>query len=186
MHSLRPEAAGAPAAVAPRDLATRPVLVAATIGTGLMAGLYLAFDVSVMPRLARRDDEAYVTAMRRVNGVLDNSGLFGLLFLGVFLATGLAAVLQRRRERPEAARWTGAATALYAFSVAVTVCVNLPLNRRLARAGSPTGADLAAVRKAFDRPWRSANVARTLACTAALGALGRALVLHGRGAAHGA
>ncbi|MET9480011.1 anthrone oxygenase family protein [Streptomyces sp. NPDC006638] len=185
MHSVPPEVPGVPAAVRPRDLATRPVLVAATIGTGLMAGLYLAFDVSVMPRLARRDDEAYVTAMRRINGVLDNSGLFGLLFLGVFLATGLAAVLQRRRERPEAARWSGAATALYAFSVAVTVCVNLPLNRRLARAGS-SRADLAAVRKAFDLPWRSANVARTLACTAALGALGRALVLHGRDAARSA
>ncbi|MFD0392688.1 hypothetical protein ACFQ3Z_07615 [Streptomyces nogalater] len=34
-----------------------PVLVVATLGTGLMAGLYLAFDVGVMPVLARREDE---------------------------------------------------------------------------------------------------------------------------------
>ncbi|MER8070416.1 DUF1772 domain-containing protein [Streptomyces sp. NPDC094034] len=161
-----------------------PVLTAATIGTGLMAGLYYAFDVSVMPGLADADDRTFVTVMSTINQIIDNSALFGLLFVGVFLATGVAAVLQRRLGRSDAARWTRTAFALYALSVGITVCVNVPLNRMLARAVSMGGTtDLGVVRGRFERPWTSANIVRTLACTAALGALGRALVLHGRGGA---
>ncbi|MFI5756896.1 DUF1772 domain-containing protein [Streptomyces sp. NPDC051569] len=180
-----PAAAGlSPVTVRTGDGAAGPVLAAATIGTGLMAGLYFAFDISVMPGLARADDETYVTVMRRINGVIDNNGLFGLLFVGVFVATGVAAALQRRLGHLDAARWTRTAFTLYALSIVITMLVNLPLNRMLARTGSPAaGTDFRAVRGRFDRPWRTANAARTLACAAALGALGHALLLRGRGAA---
>jgi uncharacterized membrane protein len=150
-------------------------LVAATVGTGLMAGLYFAFDVSVMPGLRRGDDHTFVTAMRNINEAIEN-GLFGLLFVSVFLATGAAAVQQRRGGRPETARWTRAAFVLYGLSLVVTAAVNLPLNGRLARAGG----DLVAARTRFQGPWAAGNAVRTLACTAALTALGRALATHGR------
>ncbi|MET9601816.1 MULTISPECIES: DUF1772 domain-containing protein [unclassified Streptomyces] len=150
-------------------------LVAATVGTGLMAGLYFAFDISVMPGLGRGDDHTYVTAMRNINDAIDN-GLFGLLFLGAFLATGLAATQQQRGGRPDAARWGWIAFALYGLSLAVTALVNIPLNNQLARAG----ADAGAARTRFGGRWSTGNLVRTLACTAALAALGRALTLHGR------
>ncbi|MGW6985414.1 anthrone oxygenase family protein [Streptomyces sp. NPDC054932] len=150
-------------------------LVAATVGTGLMAGLYFAFDISVMPGLGRGDDHTYVTAMRNINDAIDN-GLFGLLFLGAFLATGLAAAQQQRGGRPDAARWGWLAFALYGLSLAVTAIVNIPLNNQLARAGT----DAAAARRHFGGRWTSGNIVRTVACTAALAALGRALTLHGR------
>ncbi|MFD3681991.1 DUF1772 domain-containing protein [Streptomyces sp. NPDC058613] len=153
-------------------------LVAATVGTGLMAGLYFAFDISVMPGLSRGDDHTYVTAMRNINEAIDN-GLFGLLFLGAFLATGVAAVQQQRGGRPDAARWGWTAFALYGLSLAVTAAVNIPLNNQLARAG----ADAAAARSRFGGRWATGNLIRTAACTAALAALGRALTLHGRGSA---
>ncbi|MGW0752330.1 anthrone oxygenase family protein [Streptomyces sp. NPDC002587] len=150
-------------------------LVAATVGTGLMAGLYFAFDISVMPGLGRGDDQTYVTAMRNINEAIDN-GLFGLLFLGAFLATGVAAAQQQRGGRPDAARWGWLAFALYGLSLAVTAIVNIPLNNQLARAG----ADVSAARSRFGGRWALGNVVRTVACTAALAALGRALTLHGR------
>ncbi|WP_407702529.1 anthrone oxygenase family protein [Streptomyces niger] len=51
---------------------------------------------------------------------------------------------------------------MYGVSVLVTLCVNLPLNRRLARHGTPRpGIDLTATRREFERPWRAANVVRT-------------------------
>ncbi|MFD3514363.1 DUF1772 domain-containing protein [Streptomyces sp. NPDC058657] len=153
-------------------------LVAATVGTGLMAGLYFAFDVSVMPGLGRGDDQTYVTAMRNINEAIDN-GLFGLLFLGAFLATGIAAVQQQRGGRPDAARWGWTAFALYGLSLVVTAVVNIPLNNQLARAGS----DLSAARSRFGTRWAGGNLIRTVACTAALAALGRALTLHGRASA---
>ncbi|MFE2168758.1 DUF1772 domain-containing protein [Streptomyces sp. NPDC059447] len=153
-------------------------LVAATVGTGLMAGLYFAFDISVMPGLGRGDDHTYVTAMRNMNEAIDN-GLFGLLFLGAFLATGVAATQQQRGGRPDAARWGWVAFALYGLSLLVTAIVNIPLNNQLARAG----ADVSAARTRFGGRWTSGNVVRTVACTAALAALGRVLTLHGRASA---
>ncbi|WP_329391962.1 DUF1772 domain-containing protein (plasmid) [Streptomyces sp. NBC_01351] len=153
-------------------------LVAATVGTGLMAGLYFAFDISVMPGLGRGDDHTYVTAMRNMNEAIDN-GLFGLLFLGAFLATGVAAAQQQRGGRPDAARWGWVAFALYGLSLLVTAIVNIPLNNQLARAG----ADVSAARSRFGGRWTSGNVVRTVACTAALAALGRVMTLHGRASA---
>ncbi|MFD7262422.1 DUF1772 domain-containing protein [Streptomyces sp. NPDC059874] len=153
-------------------------LVAATVGTGLMAGLYFAFDISVMPGLGRGDDQTYVTAMRNMNEAIDN-GLFGLLFLGAFLATGVAAAQQQRGGRTDAARWGWVAFALYGLSLLVTAIVNIPLNNQLARAG----ADVTAARSRFGGRWTTGNVVRTVACTAALAALGRVMTLHGRASA---
>ncbi|MFB7229946.1 anthrone oxygenase family protein [Streptomyces fimicarius] len=159
--------------MSPTSTRPDPALLAATVGTGLMAGLYLAFDVGVMPALARRDDEAFVSAMRRVNDALDDSASFGALFLGVFVATGVAARRLRRAERGAAARRAGAAAVLYGLSVAVTVGANLPLNRRLR--GAPVAASAAtAARTAYERPWRTANAVRTAACLGALVLLGDA------------
>ncbi|MFI7314640.1 anthrone oxygenase family protein [Streptomyces hygroscopicus] len=149
-----------------------PVLVAATLGTGLMAGLYLAFDVAVMPVLARREDERFVAVMRRANDALDDNAAFGTLFLGVFMATGVAARRLARADRSDAARQARAAAVLYGLSVVVTICVNLPLNRRLRTASGTSAAALAAARKAYERPWRRVNAVRTAACLGALVLLG--------------
>ncbi len=154
------------AAATPPD----PVLVAATIGTGLMAALYLAFDVGVMPALARREDERFVAAMRRANDALDDNAAFGALFLGVFMATGLAARRLDRADRRAAGK-ARAAAVLYGLSVVVTICVNLPLNRRLRTAPGTSAADLSAARTAYERPWRKANMVRTGACLAAVALL---------------
>lgn len=119
---MRPSRVPPAATVTPPD----PVLVAAALGTGLMDGLYLAFDVGVMPALARRGDERFVAAMRRANDALDDNAPFGALFLGVSLATGVAARRLDRTEGNAAGRKAGWAAALYGLSAVVTVCVNLP------------------------------------------------------------
>ncbi|MFJ9692483.1 DUF1772 domain-containing protein [Kitasatospora sp. NPDC101183] len=157
-----------------------PVLVGSTIAMGLMAGLFFAFDVSVMPGLAVGDDRTYVTAMQHINRSIEN-GVFGLVFVGAFVATGAAAWLQHRAGRRRVALWAGAATALYVLALVVTMGVNVPLNNDLAAAGDPAGIhDLAAVREKFAGTWVATNMLRTALCTAGLGALARALVLHGR------
>ncbi len=56
-QSTAPPSFSAPAAaVASGSRAAGLVLVGATIAMGLMAGLFFAFDVSVMPGLAAGDD----------------------------------------------------------------------------------------------------------------------------------
>lgn len=155
-------------------------LAAASVGAGLMAGLFFAFDVGVMPGLAKVDDAAFVSTMQHINREIEN-GLFGLVFIGAFLAVGTAAVLQHRLGRHRVARLVWRAFGLYALMVVVTFTVNIPLNTALAQAGSSMEAmELPVAREAFEKPWRAANVVRTLASAGALCFLGRALVLHGR------
>ncbi|MEU5714210.1 anthrone oxygenase family protein [Streptomyces sp. NPDC020403] len=163
-----------PDTVLPAGNRPDPVLVAATLGTGLMAGLYLAFDVGVMPVLARRDDAGFVAVMSRANDALDDDASFGTLFLGVFVAAGVAARRLGRAGRSHAARRARAAAALYGLGVLVTVCVSLPLNRRLRDAPGGSPAALASARKAYEKPWRLANAVRTVACLSAFALLGDA------------
>ncbi|GAB7183797.1 hypothetical protein ATKI12_3628 [Kitasatospora sp. Ki12] len=160
--------------------ATGPLLTGATIAMGLMAGLFFAFDVSVMPGLAAGDDRTYVTAMQHINKSIEN-GLFGLVFVGAFAATGLAAWLLHKAGRRQVALWAAAATVLYVVALLVTMGVNIPLNNQLAAAGDPGQiTDFAAVRAKFADTWVPVNMLRTALCTGGLLALTRALVLHGR------
>ena len=143
------------------DIARIASLVAATLTTGLMAGLFFAFDVSVMPALRRSDDRTVVAVMQRVNVAILN-GWFLLGYVGA-LPPLIGALV------------------CYGAAVAVTARVNIPLNDALEQAGPVERiADPAAVRAAFERPWSRANVWRTVLCTAALGFLAWALLCEGR------
>ena len=179
MHPVHtPAAHPAPVAGLTSQRAAGPLLATSTVAMGLMAGLFFAFDVSVMPGLRRADDRTFVIAMRNVNEAIEN-GLFGLVFVGAFVATGVAAVVQRRLGHRRGARWTWAALALYTLCLVLTMGVEIPLNDQLARAGTAFGE----ARKKFEDTWAGVNVLRTLTCTAALGCVSRALFLHGGSAA---
>lgn len=149
-------------------------LHAALVTVGLMAGLFYAWDVSVMPGLGRLDDRTFVAVMQILIVAIENLAFY-LVVVGGFAFTAAAAVLQRRRGQLVTARWVTAAFVLYALALVVTVVVHLPLNDALVAAGE------AAVREDFEMPWRVANLARTATCVLALVCLGRALSLDGRG-----
>ncbi|MDH6223208.1 anthrone oxygenase family protein [Streptomyces sp. MJP52] len=159
------------------------VLVAATVTTGLVAGLFYGFSIAVMPGLARTGDRTLVDAMRRINAAILN-GWFLLGYVGALLFDALALVLFALHEPSRAAVGpVAASTALYLAAVVLTARVNIPLNDALEEAGppdAPTGP--AAARQDFERPWVRANHWRTLLCTAALAALCWALAAHGAAA----
>jgi uncharacterized membrane protein len=161
------------------------VLLIAMLSMGLMAGLFYAFDISVMPGLARTDDQTFVTVMQRINEAIQNP-VFAGPFLGAFLFTGAAAFLAYRRGAGATVRWILAALALYIVALIITMGVNVPLNDKLAAADDASRAlDIAAVRNNFEGLWETANMARTAACILALVCLGRALLCHGRVTAAG-
>lgn len=162
-----------------RALAT-PSLLAATVTTGLMAGLFAAFAYSVMPGLHRSDDHTFVTAMQRINQAILN-GWFMTCFLGALVALGLAAVTQWTDGDREVFAYVVAASVLYLTMFVITAAVNVPLNNELADVGSPDRiADLAAVRARFESRWVTWNIVRAVTSTGAFGCLVWALVLHGR------
>lgn len=154
------------------------LLGSAMVATGLMAGLFYTYAVSVMLGLGRTDDRTFVLAMQRINESIQNAA-FLPVFFGAFVLPAGAAVLHRRLGLRDATRWIVAATLLYGVALAVSFGVNIPLNDQLDRAGDPDViTNLAAVRDRFEGPWVAWNVVRALLSTAALGCLGRALVLH--------
>ncbi|SFE02454.1 Uncharacterized membrane protein [Actinacidiphila alni] len=156
------------------------VLLAATLATGLMAGLYFAFSVAVMPGLGASDDRTLIEAMQRINVAILN-GWFSLAFGGALVLGGVAAALHWRGDGRAALPWIIAGVVLYAASLIVTMGFNVPLNDKLAAAGDPSKIhDPAAVREQFQSAWLRWNVARVLTTTAALGCLAWALRL-GRG-----
>ncbi|MFI6063931.1 DUF1772 domain-containing protein [Micromonospora sp. NPDC051227] len=155
-------------------------LFAATLATGLTAGLFAAFAYAVMPGLARTDDRTLVLAMRRINESILN-GWFAVCFGGALLFTLLAAVLHLGAERRAVLPWTVAGLLLYLVVLGVTAVVNVPLNNVLARAGDVDDAtDLAALRARFEVTWVRGNVVRAVASTGAFGLLAWALVAEGR------
>ncbi|MET9963645.1 anthrone oxygenase family protein [Streptomyces sp. NPDC006326] len=158
------------------DIAELVSLIAATLTTGLMAGLFFAFDVAVMPALKRSPDPVFIAVMQRINVVIVN-GLFLLGFLGAPVCTGLALALHIASGGGAAtAPLTGALVA-YLLALGVTGGVNIPLNNALDRAGPVERlTDPAAVRRGFEARWVPANRWRTLLCTLALGCLAWALV----------
>jgi uncharacterized membrane protein len=156
------------------------VLGAALVAMALVAGLISTFSVAVMPNLAGADDRTFVATMQRFN----ENPAFQLSFSGALVLTALAAVLQRRHGSGVALRWTVAALVLYGIVLAVTLGVNVPLNDELDRAGdADLITDVAHVRNQFEGPWVAANIVRFLLSTAAVAALARALLLHGRSTA---
>lgn len=155
------------------------LLGGATVTTGLVAGVYYAYACSVMIGLGDSDDRTFVEAMQQINEAIQNPVFFAGFF-GALLLPGIAAFLERRRGL-RTSRWTWAGLALYTTGFLITVGINVPLNNRLAAAGIPSQiVDLAAVRSHFENTWNAWNIVRAVLSTAAVGCLGRALVLHGR------
>ncbi|MER6316176.1 DUF1772 domain-containing protein [Streptomyces sp. NPDC001581] len=155
-------------------------MTVSTVLVGLMAGLFFAFDVSVMPGLAAGDERTYVTAMRAFNAAIDGNPLFGMAFVLALLVAVASAVLEFRAGRRTTALWVGAAAAAYLVVLVLTFAVNIPLNNELARGGDVAQMTDFAIVERFKSTWVATNIVRTVLCTAALAALARALVLHGR------
>jgi uncharacterized membrane protein len=144
---------------------------------GLLAGLFYAFDVAVMPGLTAADDRTLVVALQQMIDL----PAFPLTLLAAPALAAVALVQAYRSGSAKTGGWIIAAFAFYTVMVLVTVVVHFPLNEALMRAGDPAGIEnLAAVRDDFASPWVAWNIVRTLALTAALGCLAWALVLRGR------
>jgi uncharacterized membrane protein len=155
-------------------------LVAATITTGLVAGLFYAYACSVMLGLGRTDDRTFVGAMQSINVAILN-GWFFLSYIGALVLTAAAGLLHLGGDGRGTLPWIVAAFVLYVVAFGITAGVNVPLNQALNAAGHPDRiADLAAVRAHFEAPWVRWHLVRTLAVTASFGCLTWALVLYGR------
>jgi uncharacterized membrane protein len=156
------------------------VLGAAVIAMGLLAGLYYAFDVAVMPALSAAEDRTLVDAMQQMIDKIENPAFFLILFGAPALA-GVALSQAHGAGEAKVAGWIAAGLAFYLVMVVVTFAFHFPLNEDLKDAGDPARIEnLSAVRDDFVTPWVAWNIVRTVATTAAFGCLVWALILRGR------
>lgn len=116
------------------------------IATGLMAGLFFAFSVAVMPGLADLPPENARGAMRRINARIQNP-----VFLLVFLGTAvLCAVIAFQ------GRIVGGLLYLVGCLL-VTMVVNVPMNNRLESSSDAYWPE-------YLRTWTIWNHVRAVAC----------------------
>ncbi|MEW9530977.1 DUF1772 domain-containing protein [Microbispora sp. NPDC049125] len=170
------------------ELLRGAAVVAATVTTGLVAGLFYTFSCSIMPGLGRLGDDAFIDAMRRVNAAILN-GWFAATFVGAPLLTGVAAALHLAGGAGGALPWAAAALVLHGVTLAVTFTVNVPLNEALDRAlktsdaahEAESRADSRRVRESFAGRWTRWNVIRALTSAAAFACLAWSLVQYGQG-----
>ncbi len=148
--------------------AAASLLPAARVAAGLLAGVFLAFAVGVMPALRALDDWTFVPVMNRINEVIVNPA-FLLVFLG---APALAAALLLVERSP----LTVAGAALAVVTLVITIAWNVPLNNDLAAVPHDGAMDLARAR--FETSWTVGNIVRTVTGTASF----VCLVLAGEGA----
>ena len=157
-------------------------LAVATIASGLAAGFFYAYHVSVTRGHALVGDRAYVEAMQAINATVRNVE-FALSFFGALLL-GVVALAARARSLRSPTTWLLAAgVGLYLAAFLVTMLVNVPLNEELARVAL-SGPDLAAVRAGYEPAWNRANALRTGLSVAAFALLVAAVASDRPGRSH--
>ncbi|GHG46674.1 hypothetical protein GCM10011331_06860 [Flavimobilis marinus] len=133
------------------------MIVAATIvGTGLVGGVYAAFSIMVIPALRRLPDAEAAAAMIAINRAAER-GPFLVLFGGTAIAAATLGATAVGRPVTSDLAVAGASLA----STAITVAVNVPMNRRL-------DVDGARFWPTYARRWTRWNTARALAATASV------------------
>ena len=148
------------------------LLVAATVTSGLLAGVFLLYAHTVMPALRGADDREFVETFRRLDRAIINPVFMLTGFVGAPSFT-LAAALSTDGDTQ---RWTYAALGLHLAMVLITGAVNVPRNDALKAA--PADADPPEVRAAFnEKRWARWNILRVLISTGAAGVLAWALVV---------
>ncbi|WP_238391907.1 MULTISPECIES: anthrone oxygenase family protein [unclassified Mycolicibacterium] len=158
----------------PQPLGTTALIVA-VLTSGLLAGVYYAYAISVMPALGAFDDRTFIDVMNKINVVIVNPP-FMLTFLGSIGFTALAGACYLKPGARPVLVWIGIALALNIASLVITSAINVPLNNNLAAATASTApADLAALRAHFESSWVRWNLIRALANTAATSVLAWAL-----------
>ena len=162
-------------------------LAGATFTTGLVAGVFYAYAVSVNLGLAAQPNASYVATMQAINERIENP-LFFASFFGAVLF--LLAALAAHFPRPRSGRFwlVTLACALYiGGGFLLTVFVNVPLNEQLARvAANASPGELAGARAAYEGPWNFWNGVRAVLSSLAFVALvGACLLREDRGTRRG-
>lgn len=149
---------------------------AAAIGSGLMAGLFFVFSVTIMGALGKLPAAAGIVAMQSINTTI-LSPLFLTAFMGTALLCVVLAIVAMLDWSGPASGWLVTGALLYvAGTFLVTIVFNVPMNDALASA-APDSGEAANLWTRYLSVWTGWNHVRTVTSTAALGTFIQALRL---------
>ena len=135
----------------------------ATIGCGLMAGVYFAFSAFIMTAFGRIGEAQGIAAMNAINVVILASPFMPLFWGTSLVSLALAIIGPLRWGEPGSTAIIAGGIIYVAGTFVVTVAFNVPLNTALAKAGP----DQPALWARYLQEWTRWNHARTLASTVA-------------------
>jgi uncharacterized membrane protein len=144
------------------DTYTRTLTVAAAIGAGLSAGVYLAFSTLVMGGIHRLSPSQAISAMNGINKAAPANPLLLLVLFGTGVPCVLLMISGFQHRDDPAAVWQIVGAVLFLIGLLITITYHVPHNDRLMDI-DPNGAGASATWTHFYTPWMAWNHARTLA-----------------------
>lgn len=145
------------------------LLTTGVVSSGLMAGLFYGWTVSVIPGLRRIPDSAYINTMQDINRAIINPA-FIVPFMGIPVALAVGSVAQFRAGDARRGWLLAGAAATYTVGVlGITGRRNVPLNDSLDGfdLAEATNAATAIRRSSYETPWNRWHYLRTAASAAA-------------------
>lgn len=140
------------------------LLITTTLVTGLSAGLFYAWAVSVIPGTKRVTDLAYIEVMQSINRAILNPW-FLVIFIGPLLLIGLSAYSQFKAGNIDVFALLLAAGLTYLIGTfGVTAFGNVPLNDALDKVQWQDfdAQSLFNIRNNYELKWNRLHTVRTL------------------------
>ncbi len=139
-------------------------LFLAILLTGLSAGLFYAWEVSVIPGTRRIPDRSYLETMQSINRAILNPAFF-VVFFGSLLFLLVNSYLQYK-EAVNLSFWiiAGATITYLIGTIGVTVMGNIPLNEALdaVNLNDLKSVELHHTRMAYEGKWNQWHSVRTV------------------------
>ena len=140
--------------------------ILASLGCGLVAGLFFAFSVSVMRGLARLPAAEGIAAMQSINLAIINPWFLGVFFGTAVLCLALAGSAMWGWHQPGAGYLLVGSLLYLIGTILVTIFFNVPMNDALASVAA-TSTDSAGLWVDYLARWTAWNHVRTIAALAA-------------------
>ena len=139
------------------------ILFGAIVLTGLSAGLFLAWSVSVIPGTQKIMDTTYLETMQSINRAILNRAFYGIFF-GSLIFLSIASVYEFNTNKT--VFWLMLAASIFYLvgTVGVTALGNVPLNKQLdvLSLGEMNTKSVAEFRQHYESKWNRLHMIRTL------------------------
>lgn len=145
------------------DLSIKSIfLLGAVFLTGLSAGLFFAWSISVIPGTQRVTDEVYLQTMQSINRAILNPVFFAVFF-GSVLLLGLSSIYEFHSSKLVFSFFLAASITYSIGTIGVTGLGNVPLNDQLETMDltSLTEREISAFRTFYETKWNKLHAIRT-------------------------